>query len=213
MDFEGPVNGKNKYVLFFVRPFCEFSRYPFAFPCSNISSSTVIKGLSQLFCLLVFPACIHSDRGSAFASKDLKQYLNSRGISCTPYHPTGNAQCERINQTIWRTLLLLLRTYKQPNACWEAFLPEALHALRSLLCTATNFAPHKRVFGFPRRSMIGKSLPSWLTQSGSFLLRQFVRSKSDPLVEEVKLLKVNPSFATVRFPNAGSRMFLSLTLL
>ena len=180
----------------------EFSRYPFAFPCSNISSSTVIQCLSQLFCLFGIPACIHSDRGSAFVLKDLKQYLNSSGIATTtstPYHPTGNAQCERLNQTIRRTLLLLLRTHKQPNACWEA-LPEALHAVRSLLCTATNFTPHERFFGFPKR-MIGKSLPSWLIQSESVLLRQFVRSKSDPLVEKVELLEVNPSFAKVRFPN------------
>ena len=50
MDFKRPVEGKNKYVLFVVD---EFSRYPFAFPCSNISS-TVIQCLSQLFCLFVF---------------------------------------------------------------------------------------------------------------------------------------------------------------
>ena len=159
VDFKGPVEGKHKYVLFVID---EFSRYPFAFPCNDISSSTVIQCLSQLFCLFGFPACIHSDRGSAFISKDLQQYLNSRGIATTtstPYHPTGNAQCERINQTIWRTLLLLLRTHKQPNACWEALLQEALHAVQSLLCTATNSTPHEQFFGFPRRSMIGKSLP------------------------------------------------------
>ena len=203
VDFNGPVEGKHKYVLFLID---EFSRYPFAFPCNDISSSTVIQCLSQLFCLFGFPACINSDRDSAFISKDLKQYLNSRGIATTtrpstPYHPTGNAQCERIYQTIWRTLLLLLRTHKQPNACWEALLPEALHAVRSLLCTATNSTPHERFFGFPRRSVIGKSLPSWLIQSETVLLRRFVRSKSDPLVEEVELLEVNTSFAKVRFPN------------
>ena len=201
VDFKGPVEGKHKYVLFVID---EFSRYPFAFPCNDISSSTVIQCLSQLFCLFGFPACIHSDRGSAFISKDLKQYLNSRGIATTtstPYHPTGNAQCERINQTIWRTLLLLLRTHKQPNACWEALLLEALHAVRSLLCTVTNSTPHERFLGFPRKSMIGKSLPSWLIQSETVLLRRFVRSKSDPFVEEVELLEVNPSFAKVRFPD------------
>ena len=49
--------------------------------------------------------------------------------------------------------------------------------------------------------MIGKSLPSWLIQSKSVLLRKFVRNKSDPLVDEVELLEANPNFAKVRFLN------------
>ena len=130
VDFKGPVEGKNRYILFVVD---EFSRYPFAFACSNLSTSTAIQCLSQLFCLFGFPMCIHSDRGSAFVSAQLKQYLNSRGIATTtstPYHPTGNAQIERLNLTVWRTLQLLLRTHKQPTASWETLLPEALHAVR-----------------------------------------------------------------------------------
>ena len=198
VDFKGPVAGRNNYIFFVID---EFSRYPFAFACNNISSSTVIKCLSQLFCLFGFPACIHNDRGSAFISKELKQYLNCRGIATTtstPYHPTGNAQCERINQTVWRTILLLLRTHKQQISSWEAVLPEALHAVRSLLCTATNATPNERFLGFSRRSMIGKSLPSWLIQPGPVLVRRFVRSKSEPLVDEVELLEANPNFARVR---------------
>ena len=200
VDFKGPVEGKNRYILFVVD---EFSRYPFAFACSNLSTSIIIQCLSQLFCLFGFPMCIHSDRGSTFVSAELKQYLNSRVIATTtstPYHLTGNAQIKRLNQTVWRTLQLLLRTHKQPTASWETLLPEALHAVRSLLCTATYSTPHERFFGFTRRSMIGKSLPSWLVQSRS-VLRRFVRDKSDPLVEEVELLETNPSFAKIRFPS------------
>jgi len=40
-------------------------------------------------------------------SRELKEYLTSRGVATsrtTPYHPTGNVQCERWNQTIWRTI-------------------------------------------------------------------------------------------------------------
>ena len=70
--------------------------------------------------------CVHSERGAAFVSQELKQHLNTRGISTatsTPYHPTGNAQCERINQTVWKTTQLLLKTHKQPTASWEAVFP------------------------------------------------------------------------------------------
>ena len=56
--------------------------------------------------------------------------------------------------------------------------------------------------------MLGKSLPGWLLQPGTVLLRRFIRSKDDPLVEEVELLRANPSFAQVRFPS-GRESFIS----
>ena len=80
-------------------------------------------------------------------------------------------------------------------------LPDALHTARSLLCTSTNSTPHERFFGFERRSMLGKSLSSWLLQKGPVLSRRFVRNKDEPLVDEVDLLDANPSFAHIRFPD------------
>ena len=47
-----PSRGKYIYVLTIVD---EYSRYPFAFPCSNIDSKVVINCLSQIFTL--FGAC------------------------------------------------------------------------------------------------------------------------------------------------------------
>ena len=91
--------------------------------------------------------------------------------------------------------------YKLPQDAWQSILPEALHAVRSLLCTTTNATPHERFLGFERRSMLGKSLPAWLLQPGTVLLRRFIRNKDDPLVEKVELLRANPSFAQVRFPS------------
>jgi len=40
----------------------------------------------------------------------------------------------------------------------------------SLLCTATNATPHERFALFDRRSMHGRSLPSWLIQPGPVML-------------------------------------------
>ena len=62
IDFKGPLPSvsKNRYVLTIVD---EFSRFPFAYPCPDISSSTVIRCLCQLFALFVMPSFIYSDRG------------------------------------------------------------------------------------------------------------------------------------------------------
>ena len=100
IDFKGPMQSKKPYVLFIVD---EFSRFPFAFPCKNMKTETVIKCMSTLFCLFGQPLYVHSDRGASFLSKEFKRFLMERGIASsksTPYHPTGNSQCERINQTV-----------------------------------------------------------------------------------------------------------------
>ena len=110
----------------------EYSRFPFAFPCKNMNSRTVINCLSQLLCLFGLPGFIHSDRQASFMSKELKNYLHSLGVATsriTPYHPTRNSQCECINQTVWRTMKLMSRNRKLSEESWEEVLPDALHSV------------------------------------------------------------------------------------
>jgi len=95
---------------------------------------------------------------------------------------------------------LALKSSDLPPSHWEVVLEDVLHSIRSLLCTATNTTPHERFFNFSRRSYSGESLPFWLTQGRKAYLRRFVRtSKHDPLVDEVELVMVNPSYTRVRF--------------
>ena len=82
---------------------------------------------------------------------------------------------------------------------WEEILPEALHSVRTLLCTSINTTPHEQLFQFPRRSTLGRSLPSWLILPSPVLLKKFVRNKQDPLCEEVELIEANPNLALIRF--------------
>ena len=165
----------------------------------------MIRCFNELFTLTGAPSFIHSDRGASFLSRELKSYLHDRGVSTsnsTPYHPTGNSQVERYNGIIWKTTQLALRSHNLAGNHWEAVLPEALHAIRSLLCTATNETPHERFFLFKRKSSHGQALPSWLAPSNKVMLRRFNRqSKHEPLVDEVDLVDVNPTYARVRYPN------------
>ena len=98
IDFKGPLPSStpNKYFLTIID---EYSRFPFVYPCSNISSQTV-KCVNQLFSLCGTPSYIHSDRGASFLSNEMKEYLSQKGIATsrtTLYHPIGNSQCERYN--------------------------------------------------------------------------------------------------------------------
>ena len=106
-------------------------------------------------------------------SKELKHYLNSKGIATsrtTPYNPKGNGLVERYNGTIWKTVTLALKARNLPITCWEIVLPDALHSIRTLISTTTNCTPHERMFNFQRRTSTGVSIPTWLSNPGPVLL-------------------------------------------
>lgn len=212
LDFKGPLptNSPNKYILTIID---EYSRFPFAFPCQDISARTVIKKLMEVFSLFGTPAFIHSDRGTSFMSKELQVFLNEKGIvssRTTPYNPAGNGQCERLNGTLWKSILLSLKTRNLKAEQWELVIPSALHSIRTLLCTSTNETPHERLFKFDRRSTSGYSLPSWLINAKEVYLKKFAKqSKYDQEVEKVTLLESNPHYAYVRHTN-GKESTVSL---
>ena len=87
------------------------------------------------------PEYVHSDCGPSFMSDELKTWLFSKGIASigtTPYNPTGNSQVKRYNGTIWKAVLLALKSRNLHVNEWKRVLPNALHSTRSLLCSATN---------------------------------------------------------------------------
>ena len=204
IDFKGPLpsSSKNKYILTVVD---EFSRFPFAFPCSNMESRTVISCLMQIFHL--FGACgyIHSDRGRSFISQEFVSFMHNLRIPTSKtsvYNPASNGQCEKYNDIIWSGIKLALKDQNLPISKWEVVLPQVLRSVRSLLCTATNSTPHERLFGFQRRSILGISTPSWLCSPGTVLVRRHVRhNKYEPLVEEADLIHATPQYAHIRFKN------------
>ena len=204
IDFVGPLpsSSHNKYLLVIVD---EFSRYPFAFPCSRITDDVVITHLLNLFSMFGTPAGVHSDRGAQFESTKLKQFLLRNGIAktrTTPYRPEGNGQCERMNGTLQKTIQLALKTFGYDKTKWERVLAVALSSIRSLLCTATNSVPHDRLFTFRRSSVSGSDLPEFLLHPGSDILhRRHIHSKGDEPAEKVELVEtVSPHYARIKYP-------------
>lgn len=213
IDFKGPLPSdgtrRNRYMLTIVD---EYSRFPFAYPCPDLSTNTVIEKLVDLFSIFGMPTYVHSDRGTSFLSKEMKDFLHRKGIATsytTPYNPQGNGQTERYNGIIWRTIQLALKSRDLPITRWETVLSEALHSVRSLLCTATNTTPHERMFSHSRRSSNGQSMPTWLMAPGKALMRKHVRSnKYDSMVEEVETLETNPQHSRVRL-SSGREVVVS----
>jgi len=104
LDFKGPLqlNSNNNYLLVVID---EYSRFPFVFPCRDMTTSTVIKCLDRLFALCGMAGFVHSDNGPTFVSKEFKTYLFERGIASSissVYQSSGNGQAEKTVGTVWR---------------------------------------------------------------------------------------------------------------
>ena len=103
---------------------------------------------------------------------------------------------------------MALRSKNLPHTQWEYVLPDTLHSIRSLLCTATNCTPHERMFLHTRKTFNGVSLPSWV-KPGPVYIKRHNRNKNDLLVEEAELIEANPHYAHVRLEN-GREISVSL---
>ena len=176
-DFKGPLPSttKNHYFLTVVD---EFSKFPFVFSCSDVSSHTVISCLNSLFSLFGFPAIVHSDNAKCFVPKEIKLFLNERGIGSTfssICSPRDSFQCEHFNGMIWNTIKLALRTRGLKTSQWEMAIPEFLHGLWSLVRTATSEFSHDRFFKFTHRSMFDTTVPTWMSEPGPVYVRKHAR--------------------------------------
>lgn len=185
----------------------EYSRFPFAFPCKDVSAKTVVRYVWTLISTSIWFANFYPYRSwfgvYEFGVKGFSTDLQ-KGISksrTTSYNPLGNGQVKRLNGTLWRAITLAFRTKGLATSCSQEVLLDASHSIMSLLCTATDVTSHERMFAYQRKSTSGASVPSWLTTPGPVLLKRLVRNYYDSLTDEVDLLEANPHYAHVRFPN------------
>ena len=116
---------------------------------------------------------------------------------------------EKLNGTLWKAIQVTLHSRSLKSSDWESVLPDALHSIRSLLCTATNQTPHERMFNFSRKSTSGKGIPSWLKEGPVFIKNHTRRSKNEPPVITATLLHANPEYVHVRLPS-GTKTTVSI---
>ena len=132
-----------------------FSKFVITVTTRDQTARTVAKVLiHEFFNRYGIPKRIHSDRGRSFENHIIEELCQLYGVKksrTTPYHPQGNAQCERYNRTLHDLLRTLDEDHKQR---W----PEHLQSLTFMYnCTphaTTGFSPYQLFFGRPPTMLI-----------------------------------------------------------
>ena len=140
-----PDNSNTKDILVVTD---HYTRYAQAFPTKDQRARTVARVLwESYFIHYGFPERLHSDQGRDFESQLIKELCEISGIKksrTTPYHPQGNGQCERFNQTLLNMLGTLDEEQKKK---WRMHVGPLVHAYNCTKHASTGMSPYSLMFG------------------------------------------------------------------
>ena len=136
-----------------------FTRYAQAYVTMSQTTATVVKVLfERFFTQYGWPAKLLTDQGPQFKGRLFQQLMHEaqiRKIRTTPYHPEGNAQCERFN----KTLLGMLGTMPiESKKGWQEWVLALTHAYYCTISKTTGFAPFFLMFGHEPEISIDREL-------------------------------------------------------
>uniref|UniRef100_H3B5S1 Gypsy retrotransposon integrase-like protein 1 n=1 Tax=Latimeria chalumnae TaxID=7897 RepID=H3B5S1_LATCH len=124
-----------EYVLVVMH---HYTRLAQAYATTNKSDKTVADKIFNDFALKFgFLSKIHHNMGKEFENQLFPKGCTEYSSHTTPYHPQGNGQVKKFNQT----LLAMLRTLtEKQKADWKSSLSKVVHAYNCTRSEATGFS-------------------------------------------------------------------------
>ena len=159
-----------------------FSRYAQAVLTRNEATKSTARVLFDHYIVHYgFPARIHSDQSANFESNRIKELCKIAGVEksrTTSYHPMGNGQVERFNQT----LLQILGTLEDhQKSDWKAHVPTLVHTYNATFHDSIGYSPYFLMFGPHPRLAIDAFLGLNSDILNSTTQTEFVRKLRDRL--------------------------------
>lgn len=219
MDFTVLEKGYNNFenVLVLTDVFTKFTQ---AFPTKDQSAKTVANVLvGQWFVKFGVPIRLHSDQGKSFENKIIHELCKVYGVKktkTTAYHPEGNGQCERFNNTMHTMLRTLPSDQKKK---WPCLLPALVYAYNSTPHASTGYSPYFLFYGrdpkLPVDLVIG-SLPAdvsdletdWVTEHHQNLQTAYQQATKRTEAAALKRKKALNVKANDKEIAVGARVFV-----
>ena len=125
-----------------------FSKFSQAIPCRDQTGMTVAKALrDHWFIQYGVPARLHSDQGTSFENEIIRELCRLYGMTksrTTPYHPSGNGQCERFNKTLCSLIKSLA---PQERRKWPELVQHVVYMYNTTPHSVTGVSPYFLMFG------------------------------------------------------------------
>jgi hypothetical protein len=161
-------------------------------PCHETTSAEDTAKLFMQHCYPIFglPAKIISDRDTRFTSKfwaTLMQLLDVKLGMTTAYHPQGDGQSEKTNQTVEIALRCLLGGDADRYAKWVEYLPIVEHEYNSTTHDSTGHAPNDLRFAIKPRSLADLLYPLEGASESAEQLAEELKNRQDEARDSIAI--------------------------
>ncbi|GFU98245.1 transposon Tf2-6 polyprotein [Trichonephila clavipes] len=148
----GPLPSTNKNYYHILSIIDAFTKFVWLYPVKSTSSRDALEKLKQQEITFGNPHRIITDKGTAFTSKEFREYCENENIqhlSITTGIPRGNGQIERINSSL---IPILSKLSIDDASKWYKFVPAVQRTLNSTISRSTQMTPFQLLTGVKMRT-------------------------------------------------------------
>lgn len=186
IDHYGPMDRTHKIKQYILIVIDGFTKYVKLYPTKTVSSSKVIKYLTDYFQCYSRPRILISDRGTAFTSQEFLTEQNIKHILIATGSPQANGQAERVHRTL--TPMLSKLTDNSNGRYWYHVVKEVEFALNNTRNKSTGESPSTLLFGCNQCGLVVDEIAEHLNDLKASSERDLdkIRNKASDKLEQVQ---------------------------